>query len=105
MALLIAVSTTLLFCVANLSTALERGFGDDTIVAGHPDSIPVVSRQQEPQKRSARRDETGSADLYFHRVELTGTYELAAWPLPAANASLRPRILGARYARGPPVVA
>ncbi|WAS90553.1 hypothetical protein [Nannocystis punicea] len=101
MALLIAVSTALLFAAGARMRILE-GASEEVCSVGEHD-VPVVSRQQESLDRSARRNETDpvlpprSAD---YAIDMSGAF--SAWPLPPP--SPQPRMWGraTHQARGPP---
>lgn len=102
-ALLIAVSTALLFSTASReSPVVRRGASDEQCAPGHHE-VPVVSLPQESVDRSARRDDTDALGPPRHEYALVQVYEFAAWPLPAPSSTPRPRVIGGRYARGPPL--
>ncbi|MDC0671876.1 hypothetical protein [Nannocystis radixulma] len=105
MALLIAVSTALLFASAPCTSwALERG-GDDESISVSLHDVPAISRQQESPERSARRDDEDSVLGPFDDLLLVEERVFAAWPLPAPSTLHRSRRVGGQYARGPPMAS
>jgi hypothetical protein len=106
LALLIAVSSALLFSIAlHMPSALERGAGEgESCTTGHPNA-PVVSRPQESLDRSARRDDdTDPFEPCLHGDPLVAAQVFIAWSLPAPSTSPRTHVAGGWYARGPPAV-
>lgn len=101
LALLIAVSTALLFATGARMRILE-GASEEVCSVGQHD-VPVVSRQQDSFDRSARRDETNpvlpprSDDYAIVMIDA-----FSAWPLPAPSASPRTHARATQQARGPP---
>lgn len=102
-ALLIAVSTALLFSTAlQESPVVQRGASDESCAPGHHE-VPVVSLPQESIDRSARRDDSDALEPPRHEFVLVQVHAFTAWPLPAPTTSPRSRAAGGRYARGPPI--
>lgn len=102
LALLIAVSTALLFTTGARMRILE-GADDEVCSVGQHD-VPVVSRQQESPDHSARRNETAPVlPPRTDEVAMAMVDAFSPWPLPAPSASPRMGIRATLKARGPPV--
>jgi hypothetical protein len=103
LALLIAVGTALLFSAGLRMPQMREGAGDEVCSAGQHD-VPMLSRQQESPKNSARRNETDPvASPPADTFSTVTIHTFAAWRLPPPSTPSRTRTSGGRYARGPPL--